>query len=63
MINCKDLFNKKIDCIKKKVDTYKTITGRDIELAIIQIGDNVSSNVYVKNKIKDCKEVGITPTL
>lgn len=63
MINCKDLFNKKIDCIKKKVDTYNAITGRNIELAIIQVGDNVSSNVYVKNKIKDCKEVGIIPTL
>jgi methylenetetrahydrofolate dehydrogenase (NADP+)/methenyltetrahydrofolate cyclohydrolase len=29
-------------------------------LAIIQVGDNEASNRYVKNKIKDCDEVGIT---
>ena len=29
-------------------------------LAIIQVGNNEASNRYVKNKIKDCDEVGIT---
>lgn len=29
------------------------------QLAIIQVGNNEASNRYVKNKIKDCKEVGI----
>lgn len=28
-------------------------------LAIIQIGNNEASNRYVKNKVKDCEEVGI----
>lgn len=29
------------------------------KLAIIQVGENPASNIYVKNKIKDCIEVGI----
>lgn len=29
------------------------------QLAIVQVGDVESSNRYVKNKIKDCEEVGI----
>ena len=29
-------------------------------LLIIQVGDNEASNRYVRNKIKDCDEVGIT---
>ena len=30
-----------------------------LTLAIIQVGDNLASNVYIKNKIKACEEVGI----
>lgn len=29
------------------------------KLAIIQVGDNEASNRYVRNKVKDCEEVGI----
>lgn len=29
------------------------------QLAIIQVGENEASNRYIKNKIKDCEEVGI----
>ena len=29
------------------------------KLAIIQVGNNEASNRYVRNKVKDCKEVGI----
>ena len=31
----------------------------NISLAIVQVGNNQASNRYVRNKIKDCKEVGI----
>ena len=34
--------------------------GAAPQLAIIQVGENQASNRYVRNKIKDCKEVGIT---
>lgn len=29
------------------------------KLAIVQVGDNEASNRYVRNKVKDCEEVGI----
>ncbi len=29
------------------------------KLAIVQVGENEASNRYVKNKVKDCEEVGI----
>ena len=36
------------------------INGAAPQLAIIQVGENQASNRYVRNKIKDCQEVGIT---
>lgn len=29
------------------------------KLAIVQVGENEASNRYVRNKVKDCEEVGI----
>ena len=29
------------------------------KLAIVQVGNNEASNRYVRNKVKDCEEVGI----
>ena len=33
--------------------------GKEIGLAVILVGDNQASQVYVRNKIKACEEVGI----
>ena len=33
--------------------------GETPKLAIVQVGENEASNRYVKNKVKDCNEVGI----
>ena len=52
IINCKEIREKEIEKIKK---TYKG----GCKVAFIQIGDNPASNVYVRNKIKLCEEVGI----
>ena len=41
---------------------YKNIIEKEnlkIKLAIIQVGDNEASNIYVKNKEKYCNMVGI----
>lgn len=46
--------NLKDDIIKFK-EQYK----KDIGLAVVLVGDNSASQVYVKNKIKACEEVGI----
>lgn len=41
--------------IKEVVSKMK----RNPKLAIIQVGNNEASSRYVKNKVKDCEEVGI----
>lgn len=52
IIDCKEIRNKEIEVIKK---SYKG----GCKVAFIQVGDNPASNVYVRNKIKLCSEVGI----
>lgn len=45
--------------IKQRVDEYKLKYGREIGLAVVMAGNNAASQVYVRNKIKACEEVGI----
>lgn len=44
--------------IKKRVATLKA-KGKDVGLAVIIVGNNSASRVYVNNKKKACEEVGI----
>lgn len=46
------------DELKKKVADYK-VKGIEITLAVIQIGDDPASTVYVRNKKKACEYIGI----
>ena len=45
-----------------KEDIKSRITKETV-LAIVQVGDNEASNRYVRNKIKDCEEVGMIARL
>lgn len=45
--------------IKKGVESYKASTGKEVGLAVVLIGEDPASQVYVRNKIKGCEEVGI----
>lgn len=45
--------------IKNCVNKYKRRYAADIGLAVVMVGDNQASQVYVRNKIKACEEVGI----
>lgn len=45
--------------IKQGVDGYRQKFKRDIGLAVVMAGENPASQVYVRNKIKACEEVGI----
>ena len=45
--------------IAGRVAAFKVKTGREVGLAVILVGDNQASQVYVRNKIKGCEEVGI----
>ncbi len=46
------------DELKEQVEAYR-VQGREICLAVIQVGDDPASCVYVRNKKKACEYVGI----
>ena len=45
--------------IKKKIEEYKSESGKEIGLAVVLVGEDPASQVYVRNKIRACEEVGI----
>ena len=45
--------------LKKNISEYKNKYGEDIGLAVVLVGNNPASQVYVRNKIKACEEVGV----
>lgn len=45
--------------IKAEVEEFRKVTKRPPGLAVILVGDDPASHVYVANKLKACKEVGI----
>ena len=45
--------------IKERVAACKAERGREIGLAVVLVGEDSASQVYVRNKIKACEEVGI----
>lgn len=48
--------------LKEKVEQFK-FSSRAPGLTVILVGDNPASQVYVRNKIKACTDVGITSKL
>lgn len=53
MIDCKSIAVK----IKEEL---KPLVTENKQLAIIQVGEDPASNIYVKNKLKDAEELGVT---
>lgn len=47
------------DSIKNEIDTYISLGNRKPKLVIVQVGEVMASNIYVKNKIKACSYVGM----
>lgn len=45
--------------IKLRAEEYQKKHGRQIGLAVVLVGNDPASQVYVRNKIKACEEVGI----
>lgn len=52
MIDCKSIAAK----IKEDL---KPLVTKNKQLAIIQVGENPASNLYVRNKLKDAEELGV----
>ena len=45
--------------LKKQIELFKTKYSREIGLAVVMAGNDAASQIYVKNKIKACSDVGI----
>lgn len=45
--------------IHKRVAAFRQATGKEVGLAVVLIGNDPASQVYVRNKIKGCEETGI----
>lgn len=45
--------------IAERVKKYKQTSGKEVGLAVVLVGNDSASQVYVRNKIKGCEEVGI----
>ncbi|CCB65487.1 bifunctional methylenetetrahydrofolate dehydrogenase/methenyltetrahydrofolate cyclohydrolase FolD [Hyphomicrobium sp. MC1] len=48
----------RLDC-KRRVESLEKRYGRAPGLAVVMVGDNPASTVYVRNKIRACHDVGI----
>lgn len=59
IIDGKLISQKVKDELKVKVEKFASEFGRKITLAVILVGDNPASQVYVKNKIKATEYVGM----
>ena len=45
--------------LSERVQKFKESRGKDIGLAVVLVGEDPASQVYVRNKIRACEEVGI----
>ena len=59
MLDGKALAKEKRENLKKKVEELKKKEGIIPGLAIIRVGNDPASEIYVRNKLKACQEVGI----
>jgi methylenetetrahydrofolate dehydrogenase (NADP+)/methenyltetrahydrofolate cyclohydrolase len=53
--NIKEYVKNRKEELKNIVENLK----HEPTLVIVQVGDNEASNRYVRNKVRDCEEVGI----
>lgn len=58
-IDGKELAAKQREGIREDVQRFKRERGKEIGLAVVLVGEDPASQVYVRNKIKACEEVGI----
>lgn len=48
-----------LDSIKEKVRDEVSYIDKQITMAVVVVGNNPASEIYVRNKVKDCNECGI----
>ena len=45
--------------IRERAEAFRAERGFEIGLAVVLVGEDPASQVYVRNKIKACEEAGI----
>jgi len=45
--------------VKRKVEVLQKIAGRSPGLAVVLVGNDPASDIYVRRKVSDCKNVGV----
>ena len=45
--------------LKAETERFEAQTGKKVGLAVVLVGNDPASQIYVKNKIKGCEETGI----
>lgn len=50
------------EALKPRIEAFKQKTGRPPHLVVVLVGQNLASQVYVRNKIKSCEALGIAST-
>ncbi|MCB0378550.1 MAG: bifunctional methylenetetrahydrofolate dehydrogenase/methenyltetrahydrofolate cyclohydrolase FolD [Bdellovibrionales bacterium] len=59
LINGKELSQELRADLKKRVENFTEKTGLGVCLAVVLVGEDPASQVYVRNKIKACEQAGI----
>ena len=44
---------------KERVRAFEKKFGRKVGLAVVKVGDDPASAIYVRNKVKACEECGV----
>ena len=61
ILNGKNLAEEIRHKLKEKVARLRSRTGRPPGLATVLVGEDPASEIYVRNKIQACLEIGILP--
>ena len=59
MLDGKAISAKVKESVKAEIADFIEKTGKSVTLAVIRVGDNPASEIYVRNKIRACEAVGI----
>ena len=59
IINCKEIRAEMLTEAKVELTKIYAHTGRVLKLVVLQVEGDAASDVYIRNKIKTCEEVGI----
>ena len=63
LINGKSLAANMLAQLSKKIEQVKSRYNRTVRLAVVLVGSDPPSHIYVKNKLRTCEQIGIKASL